>query len=61
MNEVFLRWRSCGSAPDGRTTTARPQSESLRPVIDNERVTVWSLKPSTGEITTQMHACVSSA
>ena len=37
---------------------ARPQSESLRPVIDNERVTVWSLKASNSEISTQMHACV---
>ena len=37
---------------------ARPQSELLRPVIDNERVTVWSLKASNSEISTQMHACV---
>jgi len=37
---------------------ARPQSGSLRPAIDNERVTVWSLKASNSEISTQMHACV---
>ena len=37
---------------------ARPQSGSLRPAIDNERVTVWSLKASNSEISTQMRACV---
>ena len=36
----------------------RPQREPLRPAIDNERVTVWELRPSVSEIPTPMHSCV---
>jgi hypothetical protein len=37
---------------------ARSQRDPSRPAIDNERVTVWDLRASDSEISTQMHACV---